>query len=69
MGDVAFWKVELDGKLAELKDSLEEITCQRDRVHQALAATKQPMAVTEKGRERRVVPLNHLSILFNCNFS
>lgn len=37
VGDISFWKSELDLKLAELKEAIDEVECQRDRVIQALA--------------------------------
>ena len=40
VGDIAFWKSELDLKLAELKEAIEEVECQRDRVSHALAGTR-----------------------------
>ena len=48
VGDIAFWKSELDGKLAELKDNLDDLDSQRIRVEQALEACIDPLKVSEQ---------------------
>ncbi len=48
VGDIDFWKSELDKKLTELKDALEEAEEQKDRADQALASLSEPLAVAEQ---------------------
>jgi hypothetical protein len=48
VGDIDFWKSELESKLAEMKNALDEIDSQRIRVESALAACSEPLAVAEQ---------------------
>ena len=47
VGDIAFWKSELDLKLAELKEAIDEVECHRDRINHALTS--------KEGRIYRIV--------------
>ncbi len=48
VGDIAFWKSELDSKLSELKSGLDEAESQAGRVEQALAGCSAPLDAAEK---------------------
>lgn len=48
VGDIAFWKGELDLKLGELEERLEDERAQCVRVESALAGCAEPLAVAEK---------------------
>ena len=48
MGDIDFWKSELDKKLGELKEHLDELDSQHIRVRQALAACDEPLSISEQ---------------------
>lgn len=48
VGDIEFWKTELENKLSELKDGLEEAESQKARVDMALGALDDPLAVGEQ---------------------
>lgn len=48
VGDISFWKSELDSKLGELKEHLDELDSQRIRVKQALGACDEPLGISEK---------------------
>ena len=48
VGDIDFWKSELENKLTELKDGLEEAESQKARVDMALGALDDPMAAAEQ---------------------
>ena len=48
VGDIEFWKGELENKLSELKDGLEEAESQKARVDMALGALDDPMAAAEQ---------------------
>ena len=48
VGDISFWKSELEAKLTELKEDISNVEVQRDRVGQALKATADPLNVAEK---------------------
>lgn len=48
VGDIAFWKSELEAKLGELKDHLDELDSQHVRVEQALGSCSEPLSVAEQ---------------------
>ena len=48
VGDIEFWKGELENKLSELNDGLEEAESQKARVDMALGALDDPMAAAEQ---------------------
>ena len=48
VGDIEFWKGELENKLTELKDGLEEAESQKARVDMALRALDDPLAAAEQ---------------------
>jgi tektin-1 len=48
VGDIDFWKSELEKKLSNLKDTLEEADEQKSRVDQALLSLQEPLAASEK---------------------
>lgn len=48
VGDISFWKSELDKKLGELKEHLEELDSQHIRVRQAFDACGEPLSIAEQ---------------------
>ena len=48
VGDISFRKSELDKKLGELKEHLEELDAQHIRVMHALGACDEPLSISEK---------------------
>ena len=48
VGDIDFWKSELEKKLSELKNALDGSDSQRIRVEKALAACTDPLSVSEQ---------------------
>ena len=48
VGDIEFWKTELENKLSELKDGLEEAESQKARVDMALGALDDPLGAAEQ---------------------
>ena len=48
VGDIAFWKSELEGKLADLKREIEAVECKHIRVAAGLGATSEPLGIAEK---------------------
>lgn len=48
VGDIEFWKGELEAKLAELKDVAGNLDSQAGRVEQALVGCSEPLDVAEK---------------------
>ncbi len=48
VGDIEFWKKELEQKLAELKDGTENLDSQLDRVESALSGCTSPLEVSEQ---------------------
>ena len=48
VGDIDFWKSELESKLGELKDALDEVDSQRIRVEKALAACSEPLSISDQ---------------------
>lgn len=48
VGDIDFWKGELQAKLTDLKSALEDAYSQRSRVEHALASCSEPLAISEK---------------------
>ena len=46
VGDIDFWKSELESKLGEMKNALDEVDSQRIRVEKALAACTDPLSVS-----------------------
>ena len=48
MGDINFWKSELDKKLGELKEHLDELDSQHIRVRAALSACDEPLSISEQ---------------------
>jgi hypothetical protein len=47
VGDIAFWKTELEAKLGELKEHLDELDEQHIRVNQAFVACAEPLGIAE----------------------
>ena len=48
VGDIAFWKSELEGKLADLKREIEAVECKHIRLATGLGATSEPLSIAEK---------------------
>ena len=48
VGDIAFWKSELEGKLADLKREIEAVECKHIRVAAGLGSTSEPLSIAEK---------------------
>ena len=48
VGDISFWKTELQKKLGELKTHLDELESQHIRVKQALEACSEPLSISEQ---------------------
>ena len=48
VGDIAFWKSELEGKLADLKREIEAVECKHIRIAAGLGATSEPLGIAEK---------------------
>lgn len=48
VGDISFWKSELDSKLAELKEHLDELDSQHIRVRMGLKACDEPLDISQK---------------------
>ena len=48
MGDIAFWKSELESKLADLKREIEAVECKHIRVAAGLGSTSEPLTIAEK---------------------
>ena len=48
VGDIAFWKSELEGKLADLKREIEAVECKHIRIAAGLGATSEPLTIAEK---------------------
>lgn len=48
VGDIAFWRSELEARLADLKSRLEEAESQMGRVGQAMEGCAQPLDVAER---------------------
>ena len=65
VGDIAFWKTELDGKLAGLKDLIDDLDSQRIRVEQALDACTEPLSISEQVKRLSLYFENAKLISFN----
>ena len=48
VGDISFWKSELDSKLAELKEHLDELDSQHIRVRMGLQACDEPLDISQR---------------------
>ena len=48
VGDISFWKTELQKKLAELKTHLDELESQHIRVNHALESCGEPLSISEQ---------------------
>ena len=48
VGDIAFWKSELEGKLADLKREIEAVECKHIRIAAGLGSTSEPLSIAEK---------------------
>ncbi|XP_040568223.1 tektin-1 [Lepeophtheirus salmonis] len=48
VGDIKFWQSELNLKLAKLRDELEELECQKNRVSKGIESIIEPINVIEK---------------------
>lgn len=48
VGDIAFWKSELENKLADLKLEVEAVEAQNVRLEHAIGACREPLGVTEQ---------------------
>ena len=48
VGDISFWKSELDSKLAELKEHLDELDSQHIRVRMGLKACDEPLDISQR---------------------
>ena len=48
VGDISFWKAELQKKLGGLKTHLDELESQHIRVQQAFSAISEPLSISEQ---------------------
>ena len=79
VGDIAFWKSELEGKLADLKREIEAVECKHIRIAAGLGATAEPLTIAEKCLAHRAQRVGvdrcddnvnkHLQVLFKFLYS